>query len=159
MMAMVIIIQLMVNVNSCHLFKPIISVLWLGSDSVFSLPSFSKLDDCLLPLPPKKLHKTMLSLRDGQLQQCGGKTRGQVASPICFTYERGGKWSESEELEVARYSSSITQLRDGSLWIAGGIASIDGATETVKSSEVFSKKGKFMSNFCMVLLHKLQAGN
>ena len=109
---------------------------------MLALPDFSKLVGCTLPLPPKQIHKAMLSLKDGHLRLCGGRTKGLAAVTSCVLYEQGGKWAPTFPLTHSRYSSTITPLMDGSLWMAGGISTKSGFTAAIDSSEVLTDKGE-----------------
>ena len=108
---------------------------------MLALPDFSKLLGCSLSFPPKRIQKAMLSLKDGHLRLCGGRTKGLAAVTSCVLYEQGGKWSPTFPLTRSRYSSTITPLMDGSLWMAGGISTTGSVTAAIDSSEVLTEKG------------------
>ena len=112
---------------------------------MFSLPSFSRLDGCSIPFPPKKFHNSMLSFKDGNLRLCGGKTRDQNAVSACQVYGKEGEWSPSKSLTHARYFATFTTLWDGSLWMAGGITSKDRTSTVIASSEVLTEKGRLLN--------------
>ena len=95
----------------------------------------------------------MLSLKDGNLRLCGGKTKSQKAVTACFMYEEEGKWSSTFSLTHARYTSTITTLSDGSLWMAGGVSSEGSVSTVLDSSEVLTEKGKIYLNLFALMCH------